>query len=101
MATGVVGFRTVESVANVLAALQHTTHNGFPIGLSDEGGPAAPRHMRGASYSNLVTLAQLAAAGPGRQLCGCCVRQCCGVGCLIVLVVAVFWACWPLLYYST
>ncbi len=59
MATGVIGFRTVESVANVLAALQHSTHNGFPIALTD--GNAAPTHMRGASYSNLVSLAQLQA----------------------------------------
>lgn len=69
MATGVVGFRTVESVANVLAALQNSTHNGFPIGITD--GSSRPAHMRGASYSNLVSLAQLqldASAG---------VRQCC------------------------
>lgn len=61
MATGVVGFRTVESVANVLAALQNTTHNGFPVALTGETGTAAP-NMRGASYSNLVSLAQLAAS---------------------------------------
>lgn len=64
MATGVVGFRTVESVANVLAALQNSTHNGFPIGISD--GNSRPAHMRGVSYSNLVSLAQLAMdAGAG------------------------------------
>lgn len=70
MATGVVGFRTVESVANVLAALQHSTHNGFPIALSD--GNAAPTHMRGASYSNLVSLAQLQAGNASPLLSVCC-----------------------------
>lgn len=67
MATGVVGFHTVESVANVLAALHNTTHNGFPVALTGETGTAAP-NMRGASYSNLVSLAQLAAStGDGRD----------------------------------
>jgi hypothetical protein len=72
MATGVVGFRTVESVANVLAALQNSTHNGFPIGVTD--GDSKPTHMRGASYSNLVSLAQLqmaAVAGGFEALSSC------------------------------
>jgi hypothetical protein len=65
MATGVVGFRTVESVANVLAALQNTTHNGFPIALTGDVTNGQP-HMRGSSYTNLVSLAQLAAGMSGR-----------------------------------
>jgi hypothetical protein len=75
MATGVVGFRTVESVANVLAALQHSTHNGFPIALSD--GNAVPTHMRGASYSNLVSLAQLQAGIASPLLSVCCLVVLC------------------------
>ena len=67
MATGVVGFRTVESVANVLAALQNTTHNGFPIALPSDGNTGTS-HVRGASYSNLASFVQLAASPGMTQL---------------------------------
>lgn len=71
MATGVVGFRTVESVANVLAALQNTTHNGFPIALLGDVGNGQA-HMQGSSYTNLVSLAQLATGEAGQTgLCVC------------------------------
>eukprot|EP00879_Flechtneria_rotunda_P004542 GHRR01004797.1.p1 GENE.GHRR01004797.1~~GHRR01004797.1.p1 ORF type:complete len:1031 (+),score=332.52 GHRR01004797.1:561-3653(+) len=62
MATQVVGFRPVESVANVLAALYSTTHNGFPIAFMSEG-DAPIRHARGGSYGSLVSLAQLGMIG--------------------------------------
>ncbi|WIA21477.1 hypothetical protein OEZ85_000682 [Tetradesmus obliquus] len=67
MATGVVGFRPVESVANVLAALHSTTHNGFPIAFTPEGGDAGPivrsglNHGAAGSHGSLVSLAQLGA----------------------------------------
>lgn len=91
MATGVVGFRTVESVANVLAAFQNTTHNGFPIGITD--GDSKPTHMRGASYSNLVSLAQLqmaANAGRSEALFGC---ACCWIELSqqLLLCLCAFW----------
>ncbi|KAF6253336.1 chloride channel [Scenedesmus sp. NREL 46B-D3] len=76
MATGVVGFRPVESVANVLAALHSTTHNGFPIAFTPEGAEVGPivRSGLGAgvgagSHGSLVSLAQLGAT-QGRKLQG-------------------------------
>lgn len=65
MATGVVGFRPVESVANVLAALQSTTHNGFPIAFAESGDAPMVRHTRqNGSHGNLVSFMQL---GVGRS----------------------------------
>jgi hypothetical protein len=79
MATGVVGFRPVESVAGVLAALQGTTHNGFPIALSTAGdgpgggtgggGGSIPHGARGSFTSlGLAALAQAQASLAG--VCG-------------------------------
>jgi hypothetical protein len=75
MATGVVGFRPVESVPNVLAALAATGHNGFPVAMPPEpvsgsngagtGLRAHHHHQHGVgvgSYSSLVSLAALANA---------------------------------------
>jgi len=63
MATGVVGFRPVESVANVLAALHSTTHNGFPIAIAPEGEQGRiPQRGGQGSHSSLVSLAQMGAA---------------------------------------
>lgn len=60
MATGVVGFRPVESVANVLAALHSTTHNGFPIAFASEGADSGvARHRQNGSHTNLVSFMQL------------------------------------------
>ncbi|KAF5836603.1 chloride channel [Dunaliella salina] len=36
MATGVVGFRSIESVSRVLEVLGSTTHNGFPVFVQEE-----------------------------------------------------------------
>lgn len=68
MAAGVVGFRPVESVANVLAALHSTTHNGFPIAFTPEGAELGGivRHG-GGSHGNLTSLAQLSGMLPGRS----------------------------------
>jgi hypothetical protein len=78
MATGVVGFRPVESVANVLAALHSTTHNGFPIAFTPEGSDVLPivrsglghgAGTGGGSHGSLVSLAQLGAM-QGRMMQG-------------------------------
>lgn len=66
MATGVVGFRPVESVANVLAALHTSTHNGFPIAFADSADASFTRHIRqNNSHGNLVSIVQLASGKHG------------------------------------
>jgi chloride channel 7 len=63
MATGLRGFRPVESVSEVLRVLRATTHNGFPVWQVEDGGEGGKEEEEGARSPGVAVGAVRAGAG--------------------------------------
>lgn len=60
MATGVYGFKDIESVAKIMEALRTTTHNGFPVYGTDAGGAAGSETVEeGGRLEGLILRSQM------------------------------------------